>query len=1698
MPNSIPVHADSATRPGMLTLKRLWVDNQRVRNQRISLYEFGYEYRRLTDYPVPVRQLYPEIAHFADSLSSSEQNPSYSPTQIDRWGAYQHDGASRKALENPWVNQNPDSTTFDPAAWQLKWVKMPSQGELHIQYEQADYSYVQDKPALAMVSLLPAFGSDSSTDGDNDCRYYLNLADLGVSDTDRATIFRYRSLLEKHYLDIDDRIYCRLLYALTGTNPSFENPAFNSEYITAYAKADTIGVDSLTAVGGIKHYALFVEFGTGDYSVPKKVCLDFVKWNKRGRLAPGDPVPNNGNSLETMWGVLRRYSAAGFDAGNHCKAIDYAHSYLRIPMVAPKKGGGIRVKRLLTFDKGIERDSILYGTEYIYQMYDESRREYISSGVAVNEPAIGREENALINVDLARGESKFQTKIIASDDLRQYEGPLGESLLPAASVGYARVVTRNIYPGKTNPGFGVDEYYTAKDFPFVTYDSLYGKSVEFTEVGQEEDPESPLWDVLSRAFATAYSAFNRNVNDLKLTQGYRFILNEMHGQPRRSATYGGAYASPASWALSGLSEYHYFRPGETIPLVDRIGDSVRFEHLGKEMDVAFESRSIEDHTTDLTVSGDLSVSVTPPWEPSGSGAVRLEILDNNLRTHVTTKVIRYPAIQKSVLTFGDGVYHTVENVAFDAKSGMPLIMKTVDGYDKLALQKSPSGHVGEYHSYLFPTSQEYPLTGQKAVNQRALITSGTGLTIQKSNLGSGAAKLTFSPQTGSSSFAAIARLYTGDLIRLTKTSNGAVAGYYHVASKSGATATLHPVSPTTFASNDTSAGTVNIEVLESGRSNEIGGSIASIVTYGETDSIVRTASNFVTVEPAEFTARRKFVDTLNAVLNRGGGFIYPSVVAPLGVKFLKTVTSGDTCAALSDTLWLSVREGEVILTRGAFTTNDSICGSALTPHPMVGHLNHLLDSLWGHRIDTSFAAVSQCDSTTYKYRHYDTVPGAYKAFRDSMFTIRFDCVNYLDNYWIGDLVRIGADADTVIDAFKRGTNSYYSATGTIDLQSVLDNTWMKVRLWVSDCDTAGKVTGASFRRGHRFFGVSPFDLTAPYIPFSKAQLDGFFPFTTAIGKFRESNDGYLEYENIFDGNAGKIFGIRFIHGDTAASRLVCADTLVRVGGAGRFDLNDDGTLTYIPADPNAEQQEIPCLEFCPTAPYRYKTIEGVIAASAGIITDSSAVPTADYPEVPSDANPYERGARGRWRSRIGYAYRTSVIGGSQHTSATQRNYNDAGLFTSFRLFDFRNPRANDTTAWVKGDSVVKYSPNGIPLETRSPLGLRSAMKLGHDEMLPAIVAANATYDGIAFSSFEDDTSSQYSVRDIAHAGRYSMGTVVTGDEITTGLTFKVTQQLKQKGALIRFWMKTDGTIVDTGAATVELQLAIGAGTLSYPIRTANKIARTGEWTLYEVIANNITAAVGASVAVNFESSFTDTNVYVDDIKVQPTDAVAACYVYDGRTYRPLASFDDDHFGAYSQYNAEGRVVRTIVETARGVRTIAEAHGHTPMTARPTPGSLMAPARDESSGNYGSARRSRPRLPEVEEEIEGSKVDLLDLELGLDKPKVKLLGGEKPKLPDLQNIAPPDPSTIKAPEGAEMLKRAEQAKLIMQLKELERQRKELIDRGARELSEEERKTLDARRKQIAEQRAELIRRLNLPENELRAIYDAIEKESNDEN
>ncbi|MBS1914560.1 MAG: hypothetical protein JST22_21430 [Bacteroidetes bacterium] len=1706
MINSMTAAHDSTARAGMLTLKRVWWQNQRVYNARIAPYEFGYEYPHATDYPAAMRTKYPAIVHFADSLSSSEQNPPYSLYDFDRWGMYQDSGRARHAAGLDWTNQRPDANRFDPAAWQLKTIRTPSRGQMQVQYEQDDYNYVQDKPALSMVSLLGSFNGSSCTDNESEGKYWLNLGDLGVSDTDRATVFRYQSMMKKLYLDTNDRIYLKFLYALAGDTAHWTNPAYNSAQVRAYARVHSLQVDSMSS-GGHMHYALAVDIQGGAYSVPKQACEEFVKKRKRGRLVPYDPVSPDGSAMAAVSAITWKYSEAAFDHSAHCRAVDYVHSYMRIPVLAPKLGGGIRVKRLLAMDPGIEGDSMLYGTEYIYKVYDPERKEYISSGVAANEPNAGREENALVNVDLVRGRADWANKIIAGEDIQEFEGPVGEALLPGASVGYSRVVTRNIHAGKTNPGFSVQEFFTTRDYPLNRYDSITGRSVDYTPIANDTVSENPLFSSLesgTSGLKTEVSKlggsfvndlppidgrFKREVNDVNQAQGYRFILNGMNGQPKSSAAYGGKLEDPDSWALSGLTQYEYYQPGEKIPLLDRVGDSIRYDYVGKQTDVTMDSRAIQDHSVDGYVSARFTVPYgtwTPPkWSVGGT----LDLLENNWRTHVINKVIHYPAITKRVLTYGDGIYHMAESVAFDPVSGAPVLSRTTDSYDRLALEYAPSGQNGAYNSYSFMATNEYPALGSKAANMRAVIESTGGLSITKTAAGGGAATLSFSPAFGSAAYAAMAKLWPGDLIRLVSHTGDTARGWYRVASVGSGTASLTPVS-TVFAKQDTSHGVVNVEVLESGRGDMQGSAVGGIVTYGETPTAVRTAANFGKTNPSGFNQRQKLADTLNAVLARGGGLVLPATVSSCGAIFKKSLSDHDTCIALPDTIWLAVRDGKVIVNRGDIRPHQAIAGSHASPHALVTHLNHYLDTLWGFRIASTAMYRSQCDSGNYTYRHYSTDPASYRAVLDSMESRRFDSVNYLDNYWIGDLVRTGPGMDTLTEAFRRGTDTNYSATGMIDLHGVLNTNTIRNRLWASECDSGGNVKKISLRHAHELDGDTQ-DTTYTYTTFTLADLNARFPYTTYMGFFGETDSGYLTYKHAFGTAVEKnAFGIRFIHGDTTINHLACSDTLARPGNVGRFELDDDGTLVFTaPSLRGGFSHVVPaCIGLCPTVDRRYRTHSRVIAAGAVLVNDSVNVQSSSAYTLPVDAGAYDVGTLGKPRASESYVYRTEITGGAMSnisdTATTERNYRNAGVFTSFRLFNWARPWMNDTVAWMKSDTVLRYSLAGIPLETRSPLGIYGAVQLGYSDRLPVMAAANASYGSFGFQSFEADTALTYVERGEAHSGRYMIA-LRNNTARDPNLHYTMTSQTRAKGVLLKFWMKTEATLASSGTPTIKALFKPGSGSdITANVWASNQIARTGEWRLMEVFFRDTTISLGTAMTITFKRP-SDTNVvFLDDIKVQPADAVASCQVYDGRTFRVIASFDDTHFGTYPQYNAEGEAVRAIVETERGYRTVAESHGHVPLVSRSGDGGSTIAGR-HGDGAERMLRSNGVNGGTPEGEGVGGKFDILNIEAGPNGVKKKVLGVDPDRLklpqvkapelkaPELKAPAVDDPSKL-VPENVKPENLSpEAARRLEELKRLNARREELLEREKGALSDEERAKVEEELKAIEARRAEIV-------------------------
>ena len=63
--------------------------------------------------------------------------------------------------------------------------------------------------------------------------------------------------------------------------------------------------------------------------------------------------------------------------------------------------------------------------------------------------------------------------------------------------------------------------------------------------------------------------------------------------------------------------------------------------------------------------------------------------------------------------------------------------------------------------------------------------------------------------------------------------------------------------------------------------------------------------------------------------------------------------------------------------------------------------------------------------------------------------------------------------------------------------------------------------------------------------------------------------------------------------------------------------------------------------------------------------------------------------------------------------------------------------------------------------------------------------------------------------------------------------------------------------------------------------------------------------------------------YWDDIRIQPYNANMKSYVYDPVNLRLLAELDANNYARFYEYDAEGTLIRTKVETKEGIKTVTE-------------------------------------------------------------------------------------------------------------------------------------------------------------------------------
>ena len=619
---------------GKLTLKKVWFTYEKSYKGERNPYEFNYE-----------------------------ENPDYNPNNVDRWGTYKPNPAGLSGNEKssplsnsdfPYVGYDKTTTDIWAAAWNLSMIKLPSGGRIKVFYESDDYGYVQHKKAQQMFKIVAVEGCSTT-----------NCSISDDSEENRRIFFEMMPHTSiQDYGRNGDLIYFKALLSMNKDTSHYD-------YVPGYAKIKTIG--TLNGLGYIDFEPAALKENDLNYNPIAVTGVQFAR-NYLQRIIPpssqANPQSDGADFLDVANSLLGAFKSFGelFTGPNKPLWSDNIGTYLItnkswVRLNNPndsKLGGGHRVKEIRTYDAW---DSIAggqesyYGQQYIYSFDGKS------SGVATYEPQIGGEENVW------RTPVANNIKMTLAPDIRNYmETPFGEQFFPSPSVGYSKVLIKNIEREgvvRTATGHTVNEFYTAKDFPTMAYR---------TDVDRK-----------TSKFNLNLLLYAKTEDMLAVSQGFVVENNDMNGKPRSTKI----FAEGQQEAYSSVSYFY--------KSYDKVIEGISAQKLDNDVKVIFPNGTINTVTVGRSYEAVADFRENKSKMHSGNLGINLNytipfllvplILGANyssskteFRSAVFAKTIeRKGILYKTVAMDYDSKVET-ENLAYDSETGEVLLTSVNNGF----------------------------------------------------------------------------------------------------------------------------------------------------------------------------------------------------------------------------------------------------------------------------------------------------------------------------------------------------------------------------------------------------------------------------------------------------------------------------------------------------------------------------------------------------------------------------------------------------------------------------------------------------------------------------------------------------------------------------------------------------------------------------------------------------------------------------------------------------------------------------------------------------------------------------------------------------------------------------------------------------------------------------------------------------------
>jgi hypothetical protein len=652
---------------GKLTLKEVYFTYQNSFRAKLNSYRFTY----------------------------SSQNPNYNANMTDRWGAYKNELSTISNRDFPYSVQDKTDADLNASAWSLSSIKLPSGGEISMEYEADDYAYVQNKKAMKMFRLhgISNNGSLSPTDPTP------GTAHNSTSGLETKTCLYFKkehsSIPAAEYIKGIDNLYFRALVKINGGH----NGGY--EYVSGYAKIDPSDCHEASD----PNYAYIeldqVPLGDSDPGMDvnpiTKAAIQF------GRLHTTQESFNS--STGSLGSTLKEVADAllfglAFDVFDMFKGpnrtvfskgygqdIQVFQSFIKLNAASGHKfGGDGRVKTLTMNDKWddmtVAQDNAEYVQKYTYETQEEGKT--ISSGVAAYEPQVGADENALKKPVFYQSHA-----LLAPDDEFYVEEPFGESFYPSPHITYSKVKVENLTDASVmgnSTGYVIHEFYTSKDYP-TRSDRTY------------LNPGSTMFEHKSSAIAKILKFNVRHY--LTASQGYSIVLNDMDGKQKAQWVYQKGKSTP----ISGV-QYFYKDNGtvnaagvrtpgnklnNTATVITKSGQ-VQQAQIGVDYDFVADFR---EHSTDVTnfatqfntygVVIIIPVILPPIWFTSHHEQTQF-------RSAVATKVVQTYGLLDETIAYDLGSKVATKNLAYDAETGEVLLSKVVNEFEDPLYNMSYPAH----------------------------------------------------------------------------------------------------------------------------------------------------------------------------------------------------------------------------------------------------------------------------------------------------------------------------------------------------------------------------------------------------------------------------------------------------------------------------------------------------------------------------------------------------------------------------------------------------------------------------------------------------------------------------------------------------------------------------------------------------------------------------------------------------------------------------------------------------------------------------------------------------------------------------------------------------------------------------------------------------------------------------------------------